>query len=161
MLSDQGIFCVAINPIIEDTIMARLRDPLAGCPWDKEQTPQSLKKYIVEEAYEVIEAVDAGSPDKLREELGDLLLQVVFQAQIAHDDAPLSLYRSKSWKAVESRMPRTSREPLHTIIFSGNMGNDGNGCGLLDRHAYKAKMAERPCQHDIHAILSSCSRTGR
>ncbi len=64
-------------------VMARLRDPETGCPWDREQTPTTLKKYILEEAYEVLEAVDAGDPAKLAEELGDLLLQVVFQAQLA------------------------------------------------------------------------------
>jgi len=66
-------------------VMARLRDPQTGCPWDREQTPQSLKKYVIEEAYEVVEAVDSGRPDKLREELGDLLLQVVFHAQLASE----------------------------------------------------------------------------
>ena len=63
-------------------VMARLRDPQAGCPWDREQTPQTLKRYVIEEAYEVVEAIDSGDPVKLREELGDLLLQVVFLAQL-------------------------------------------------------------------------------
>lgn len=54
-------------------IMRRLRGP-GGCPWDAEQTHESLKRYLLEEAYEVIEAIDAGSPEMLREELGDLLL---------------------------------------------------------------------------------------
>lgn len=67
-------------------VMARLRDPQTGCPWDREQTLLTLKKYVIEEAYEVVEAIDAGRPDKLREELGDLLLQVVFQAQLAAED---------------------------------------------------------------------------
>jgi tetrapyrrole methylase family protein/MazG family protein len=62
-------------------VMAELRSE-QGCPWDREQTHQSLKPYVIEEAYEVLEAVDSGSPDKLREELGDLLLQVVFHAQL-------------------------------------------------------------------------------
>jgi tetrapyrrole methylase family protein/MazG family protein len=66
-------------------VMARLRDSETGCPWDREQTPQTLKKYVIEEAYEVVEAVDSGQPDKLREELGDLLLQVVFQSQLASE----------------------------------------------------------------------------
>ncbi|MBM2830970.1 MAG: Protein mazG [Dehalococcoidia bacterium] len=64
------------------SIMSTLRQP-DGCPWDREQTAASLKPYVIEEAYEVIEAVDSGDPEKLCEELGDLLLQVVFQAQIA------------------------------------------------------------------------------
>lgn len=72
-------------------IMARLRDPQTGCPWDREQTPQTLKKYVIEESYEVVEAIDAGSPAKLREELGDLLLQVVFLAQLAAEDGQFTV----------------------------------------------------------------------
>ena len=63
-------------------IMHRLRGP-AGCPWDREQTPTSLKPHLIEEAYEVLEAIESGEADPLREELGDLLLQVVFHAEIA------------------------------------------------------------------------------
>jgi MazG family protein len=63
-------------------IMRRLRGP-SGCPWDREQTPTSLKPFLIEEAYEVLEAIEAGQPDALREELGDLLFQVVFHAQVA------------------------------------------------------------------------------
>ncbi len=65
-------------------VMARLRAE-GGCPWDREQTRESLKPYVVEEAYEVLEAIDEGDVNKLREELGDLLLQVVFQAQVARE----------------------------------------------------------------------------
>jgi MazG family protein len=64
--------------------MARLRAP-GGCPWDREQDPHSLKPYIVEEAYEVCEAIEKGDPEELRDELGDLLFQVVFQSQIASE----------------------------------------------------------------------------
>ena len=63
-------------------VMARLRGP-GGCPWDLEQTPETLRPYILEEAYEVIEAIDHGDAAQIRDELGDLLLQVVFQAQLA------------------------------------------------------------------------------
>jgi MazG family protein len=63
-------------------IMHRLRGP-AGCPWDREQTPTSLKPHLIEEAYEVLEAIESGEAEPLREELGDLLLQVVFHAEIA------------------------------------------------------------------------------
>lgn len=65
-------------------IMARLRGE-GGCPWDREQTRDSLKPFILEEAYEVLEALDEGDVEKLKEELGDLLLQVVFQAQVASE----------------------------------------------------------------------------
>jgi len=63
-------------------IMVMLRGA-NGCPWDREQTHQSLKPYAIEETYEVLEAIDGGKPDKLKEELGDLLLQVIFHAQLA------------------------------------------------------------------------------
>jgi len=63
-------------------VMARLRGP-GGCPWDRAQTPQTLRPYLLEETYEVLDALDRGDPAGLREELGDLLLQVVFHAQMA------------------------------------------------------------------------------
>src|SRR5581483_2118083 len=63
-------------------VMQRLLGP-GGCPWDREQSFQSLRKYVLEEACEVIDAIDSGSRDALREELGDLLLQIVFQAELA------------------------------------------------------------------------------
>jgi tetrapyrrole methylase family protein/MazG family protein len=66
------------------SIMKRLRGP-GGCPWDAEQTHESLTRYLLEETYEVIEAIDARSPDHLKEELGDLLLQPVFHAAIAEE----------------------------------------------------------------------------
>lgn len=57
-----------------------------GCPWDREQTPDSLRRYVLEEACEVIDAIESGEPDALREELGDLALQVVFLAEIARKE---------------------------------------------------------------------------
>jgi MazG family protein len=65
-------------------IMARLRGP-DGCPWDREQTLQTLRPYVLEETYEVLEAIDSGDPSEHCEELGDLLLQIVFQAQLASE----------------------------------------------------------------------------
>ncbi|MEE9239842.1 MAG: nucleoside triphosphate pyrophosphohydrolase [bacterium] len=65
-------------------VMARLRAP-DGCPWDRDQDHHTLKPYLIEEAYEVIEAIDSGDPAKLREELGDLLLQVIFHCQLARE----------------------------------------------------------------------------
>lgn len=65
-------------------VMDRLRSP-GGCPWDARQTHQSLVEYLVEEAYETVEAIEGGDDSGLREELGDLLLQVVFHARIAQE----------------------------------------------------------------------------
>ncbi|WHY92046.1 nucleoside triphosphate pyrophosphohydrolase [Neobacillus cucumis] len=71
-------------------IIAELRGP-NGCPWDKEQTHESLKKYLIEESYEVIEAIDEGDFDHLIEELGDVLLQVLLHAQIGEDEGYFSI----------------------------------------------------------------------
>ena len=66
-------------------VMARLRGP-GGCPWDHEQTHATLARHLLEETHELLEAIDAGASDEIRDELGDLLLQVVFHAQIAADE---------------------------------------------------------------------------
>ena len=66
-------------------VIDRLRSP-GGCPWDKKQTHDSLKPYIVEECYEVLQALDSGNPEKLCEELGDLLLQIMLHARIAYEE---------------------------------------------------------------------------
>jgi tetrapyrrole methylase family protein / MazG family protein len=77
---------VARKPSVADLlrIMARLRGP-SGCPWDKEQTGETLKKFLIEEAYETLEAIETGTPEELKEELGDLLLQIVFLSRIAEE----------------------------------------------------------------------------
>jgi tetrapyrrole methylase family protein / MazG family protein len=66
-------------------VMARLRGP-GGCPWDAEQTHESLARHLLEESHEVLAAIDEGDQDSVRDELGDVLLQVVFHAQIAADE---------------------------------------------------------------------------
>ena len=71
-------------------VMARLRAP-GGCPWDREQTHSTLRTYLIEEAYEVLDALDSRDDSKFAEELGDLLLQVLFHAQIAAEDLRFSI----------------------------------------------------------------------
>ena len=66
-------------------IMAALRDPVGGCPWDVQQTFASIAPFTIEEAYEVVDAIERGATEDLREELGDLLLQVVFHARMAEE----------------------------------------------------------------------------
>ena len=66
-------------------IMERLRAP-EGCPWDRAQTLETLRTFVIEEAYEVVEAGKGGDPEELKEELGDLLLQIIFQARIAEEE---------------------------------------------------------------------------
>lgn len=73
------------------SIMAQLRGE-NGCPWDKQQTHRSLLRYLIEEAYEVVDAVERGSMEDLRDELGDLLLQVVFHAQLAKEVGAFNVY---------------------------------------------------------------------
>lgn len=77
-----------IKKLVE--LVARLRGP-HGCPWDKEQTRETLKPMLVEEAYEVLDALDDGDPQPLKEELGDLLFQVVFHSQIAAERGEFTL----------------------------------------------------------------------
>jgi tetrapyrrole methylase family protein/MazG family protein len=71
-------------------IVAQLRSP-EGCPWDREQTHQSLKPHLIEECYELIDAIDAGDDKELKEELGDLLLQVVLHSQMASEEKRFDL----------------------------------------------------------------------
>lgn len=74
------------RPAIEEllAVMARLRSP-TGCPWDREQTHRSLRRHAIEEVYELVDAIEAGDDHEMAEELGDLLLQVVFHCQIARE----------------------------------------------------------------------------
>ncbi len=71
-------------------VMHRLRGP-GGCPWDREQTHRSLARHLLEEAHETLEAIDSGRPELLREELGDLLLQVVFHAEMAREEGTFDI----------------------------------------------------------------------
>ncbi|NES82002.1 MAG: nucleoside triphosphate pyrophosphohydrolase [Moorea sp. SIO2B7] len=79
----------ALQHLIE--VVAKLRSPDGGCPWDLAQTPETLIPYVIEEAYEVVDAIRGGDKEAIAEELGDLLLQVVLQAQIASDNGHFSL----------------------------------------------------------------------
>ena len=79
----------ALQHLIE--VVAKLRSPDGGCPWDLEQTQQSLIPYIIEEAYETVHAIKSQDQNAIAEELGDLLLQVVLQAQVAQDSGHFSL----------------------------------------------------------------------
>ncbi len=71
-------------------LMARLRGP-DGCPWDRAQTANSLRPFLIEECYEVVDALDEGSPEKLKEELGDLLFQIIFHSRIAEEQGSFTI----------------------------------------------------------------------
>ncbi|NES96413.1 MAG: nucleoside triphosphate pyrophosphohydrolase [Desertifilum sp. SIO1I2] len=79
----------ALQELIE--VVAKLRSPQGGCPWDLAQTPQTLTPYVLEEAYEVVDAIKNGDRAHICEELGDLLLQIVLQAQIASEAGDFTL----------------------------------------------------------------------
>lgn len=88
-ITSQSPTLEALQQLIE--VVAQLRSPDGGCPWDLEQTPQTLIPYIIEEAYEVVEAIRSQQQVAIVEELGDLLLQVVLQAQIASEAGNFTL----------------------------------------------------------------------
>ncbi|MCK4889942.1 MAG: nucleoside triphosphate pyrophosphohydrolase [Candidatus Aminicenantes bacterium] len=92
-------------------IMELLRDPLKGCPWDKVQTRESLKEYILEEAYELIEAIENKDISNITEELGDLLLQIIFISQIMKESGESSI--SEVIKTLNQKLIRR-----HPHIFS-------------------------------------------
>jgi len=101
-------------------IMARLRDPETGCPWDIKQTPMSLRANFIEELYEAVEAIEANDPEALSEELGDLMLHIVFQARMA-DEQQLFDIRTVLEK-INSKLIRR-----HPHIFSDAQVEDAAG----------------------------------
>jgi tetrapyrrole methylase family protein/MazG family protein/ATP diphosphatase len=111
-------------------IMQRLLAP-DGCPWDREQTLESLRTYVIEEAHEVVDAIDRGSPDELREELGDLLLQIVFQAELA---------RAKGWFGPDDVVAAISEKLVrrHPHVF-GDVQVSGSSEVLVNWELIKAK----------------------
>lgn len=90
--SDPGKAAATEKPSFEDLVMLmrRLRGP-SGCPWDREQTFESLRRFVIEEAYEVIDAIDGGDRAELADELGDHLLQVVFLAQLGAEEETFTI----------------------------------------------------------------------
>ncbi|EGJ35143.1 MULTISPECIES: nucleoside triphosphate pyrophosphohydrolase [Moorena] len=86
---NQVSMLAALQELID--VVARLRSPEGGCPWDLAQTPQSLIPYVIEEAYEVVDAIRSEEQNAIAEELGDLLLQVVLQAQISSEQGQFTL----------------------------------------------------------------------
>lgn len=101
-------------------IMRALRDPVSGCPWDQKQDFSSIAPYTIEEAYEVIDAIERGSMADLRDELGDLLLQVVFHAQMAAEQQAFSF--DDVVLAITSKMVRR-----HPHVFGETFAEDAAG----------------------------------
>ena len=100
----------ALQALIE--VVAKLRDPEGGCPWDLAQTQETLIPYVIEEAYEVVDALRSGDQAAIADELGDLLLQVVLQSQVAQDQNLFDL-STVAQKITEKLIRR------HPHVFSG------------------------------------------
>jgi MazG family protein len=113
-------------------IMARLRGP-DGCPWDHEQTPETLRPYLLEEAYEVLDALDAGDASAIRDELGDLLLQIVFQSQIASEHGRFTI--ADVARAISEKLVRRHPHVFADVKVSG--------AGDVVRNWSKIKAEER------------------
>jgi MazG family protein len=99
------------------SIMDKLRDP-GGCPWDREQTLRTLTPYLLEEAHEVIEAIEAGDAAHHREELGDLLFQVVFQARIAREEGKFDF--ASVCDAISEKLTRRHPHVFGEVTVSGS-----------------------------------------
>jgi nucleoside triphosphate diphosphatase len=121
----------AITALI--ALMARLRDPQSGCPWDQKQTFATIAPYTIEEAYEVADAIEKGDPTQLRDELGDLLFQVVFHAQMAQERGWFDFSQVAS--SIHEKLVRR-----HPHVFDGQgVGGDAE----LSRNWEEQKARER------------------
>jgi len=97
----------AINDLLK--VMARLRSP-TGCPWDREQSHRTLRRHAIEEVYELIDAIEAGDDHEMAEELGDLLMQVVFHCQLAKERGAFDF--EKVCRLLEEKLVRRIRTSL-------------------------------------------------
>ncbi len=132
-------------------VMAALRTPLTGCPWDLEQTFATIAPYTLEEAYEVADAIERGDMDNLEEELGDLLLQVVYHARMAEEAG--SFRFAHVVDRITAKMIRR-----HPHVFGDETARSaGAVTGLWDRikAEEKAEKTGRPC-HSRCSSLHPC-----
>ena len=126
------------------SIMARLRDPQTGCEWDRAQNFGTIAPYTIEEAYEVADAIERGAFDELKDELGDLLLQVVFHARMA-EEAGLFAFDDVA-AAISSKMERR-----HPHIF-------GDQDGTMDRHRWEELKAAERTQKGAESAMDGVAR---
>ncbi len=113
--------------------MDRLRSP-GGCPWDAEQTHETLARYLVEETYEVLEAIETGDRALLREELGDLLLQVLFHARLAEEEADPYSIEDVAGDLVDKLIRR------HPHVFAAGTASDA---AAVNENWERQKIAEK------------------
>jgi tetrapyrrole methylase family protein/MazG family protein len=128
-------------------IMAELRSD-HGCPWDREQSIQTLKPFLIEEAYEVLEAIDSGDAQKHRDELGDLLLQVVFHAQLRNEEGAFGFEDVAA--AISDKLVRR-----HPHVF-GDTKVSGSGDVLKNWDAIKK--GEKAAAAEDTSVLSGVPR---
>ncbi len=146
-----------ISRLIE--IMAQLRTPVSGCPWDLEQNFATIAPYTIEEAYEVVDAIARGDLDDLREELGDLLLQVVFHARMAEEQDAFAF--GDVVEAITRKMIRR-----HPHVFADKDGNltPGHVKSVWERIKAEEKAeraARRPAQEGEPTSLLSGVKAGQ
>lgn len=129
-------------------IMVALRDPKTGCPWDVEQTSQSIAPYTLEEVYEVLDAIERDDMDDFREELGDLLLQVVFHARMAEEDGKFGF-----GDVVEAITRKMIRRHPH-VFGDAEARNAGVAKGSWNRikAEEKAERAERRAKLGLETV---------
>lgn len=133
-------------------IMARLRDPASGCPWDAQQTFASIAPYTIEEAYEVADAIERNSMDELCDELGDLLLQVVFHARMA-EEAGLFAFRDVV-AAITDKLVRR-----HPYVFADETAPaDALDQQMAWERDKAAERSDRPLLADIPLALPALKR---
>jgi tetrapyrrole methylase family protein/MazG family protein len=136
-------------------VQARLRAP-DGCPWDREQTHQTLRTYLIEEAYEVLDALESGNSAKFSEELGDLLLQIVFHSQIAREEGRFTI--SDVVREIHDKMVRR-----HPHVFGEKRARDSaevlrNWEQLKAEERKQQKMEEGQGQTNSPSLLDGISR---
>jgi nucleoside triphosphate diphosphatase len=136
----------AVTALLE--LMVKLRDPQQGCPWDQKQTFATIAPYTIEEAYEVADAIERGDPVRLRDELGDLLFQVVFHAQMARERGWFDFAQVAS--AIHEKLVRR-----HPHVFAGkSVSSDAE----LSRNWEEQKARERAEAADSASALADIPR---
>lgn len=127
-------------------IMARLRDPQSGCPWDLKQNFATIAPYTIEEAYEVADAIDRGDLDDLKDELGDLLLQVVFHARMAEEQGAFAF--PDVVDAISDKMERR-----HPHVFAGMSIADSDALNAMwDAEKKRERLAKQGAAADASAL---------
>lgn len=134
-------------------VVAKLRDPDGGCPWDLKQTHTSLKPHMLEEAYEAVEAIETGRPDLLREELGDVLLQVALHAQLAKDTGDFDF--EAVCRGIADKLIRR-----HPHVFGDAEGNRNEiqDPTAVTQQWERIKAAEKAGQEKSNSILDGISK---